>query len=49
MDRYRLRVTLDVEVEAFDRDDAEIVIADYLGPGPMDSVIQIVKTTVTNI
>lgn len=43
MDKYRFKVELDLEVEAFDPLDAEIVIGDYLGPGPMDNVIQILK------
>lgn len=41
MDKYRFKVVLDVEVEAFDPTDAAIIIGDYLGPGPMDDIIQI--------
>ncbi len=41
-----MQIILDVEVEAFDKDDAEIVVTDYLGPGPMDTVLEIIKTTI---
>lgn len=49
METYRLQVVLDLEVEAFDKDDAEIVVSDYLGPGPMDGVIMIRKTRITHV
>jgi hypothetical protein len=46
MDKYKFKVELQVEVEAFDPHDAQIVIGDYLGPGPMDDIIQITKMTI---
>jgi hypothetical protein len=46
MDKYKFKVELQVEVEAFDVHDAQIVIGDYLGPGPMDDIIQITKMTI---
>lgn len=41
-----MQVILEVEVEAFDKDDAEIVVSDYLGPGPMDDVLKVIKTSI---
>ncbi len=49
METYRLQVILDLEVEAFDKDDAEIVVTDYLGPGPMDEIIMIRKMLVKHL
>jgi hypothetical protein len=43
MDKYRFKVELTIEVEAFDPTDAAIIIGDYLGPGPMDDIIQILN------
>jgi hypothetical protein len=33
MDKYKFQVVLDVEVEAFDENDAEDVLRDIFGPG----------------
>jgi hypothetical protein len=46
MDKYKFKVELQVEVEAFDPHDAQIVISDYLSPGPLDDIIQITKMTI---
>lgn len=46
VDVYKFVVELQVAVEAFDEDDAKIVIGDYLNPGPLDDCITILKTTV---
>jgi|APGre2960657404_1045060.scaffolds.fasta_scaffold112375_2 hypothetical protein len=41
MNKFLYKVELEVEVEAFDEDDAAIVIKDYIGPGFMDSILNI--------
>lgn len=46
MDTYKFVVQLEVAVEAFDQDDAQTVIGDYLNPGPLDDMISITKTTI---
>ena len=46
MDEYDFVVTVKVRVQAFDPDDAKSVILDFLGPGPLDDIIEIVELKV---
>ncbi|HET8687101.1 MAG TPA: hypothetical protein VFM18_10630 [Methanosarcina sp.] len=46
MEKYRFRLTVDVEVEAFDNDDAQSVITDFFGEGPMDDILQILSLNI---
>ena len=46
MDKFRFEVTLSVAVDAFDGDDAQIIIQDYLGVGEMDSALTITRIRV---
>jgi len=41
MDKFTYEVTLKVEVEAFDADDAKTLLDDYLAPGLLGDFIDI--------
>lgn len=45
MDTFKYEVTLKVEVEAFDADDAKTLLDDYLAPGPLGDFIDIKTRT----
>jgi hypothetical protein len=44
MKKFRFCVELEVEIEAFDIDDAQILISDYFGKGELDDVVNIKKS-----
>lgn len=46
MNEYDFVVTVKVRVQAFDVEDAKSVIMDFLGPGPLDDIIEIVDLKV---
>ena len=46
MEKFPFTVQLEVEVEAFDEDDAKSIVKDTLDPGEMGSFIFIKKTII---
>jgi hypothetical protein len=49
MNKYRYEVTLFVEVEAFDEEDARVIVSDYLGSGPMGDVLEILRSDASEV
>lgn len=47
MEKFTFVVSVKVEVTAFDEDDAQTVVRDYFGPGPMDDALNVIKMTIT--
>ena len=41
MEQYSYTLTVKVLVEAFDESDAQSVIRDFFGTGPMDDIVEI--------
>lgn len=48
MEKFKFVLTLSVEVEAFDLDDAGTIINDYFGKGEIDGIVTVKKCQVSS-